>query len=1125
MEKAKAIQQFIEKGATGTLSAFFCGNDEKNLYIQIEDSVNEKVCAVILCPKNNTRESMVCECGTLCRTEGTRLYIPLQNLEKANVAFGEYFICIGTVKEEEFHFYFLIRQQMLVDDSCKCEFFDRRSLYGKAIPLPHSEKVAVPYYAEDHRVGIDIEDISGTYQHQIKNEIVMIADAEEPNTCICYAKCKRVEGNYIGILNSQLNRAEHITPAYIPYERYDEKDEDVYLTFRLSKDDLQNEYWVAWNCHGKIYYAPLALKEKKKYAKILKLDFSKKKELRLTVQIDKNKYGEYKSAQLLPIAEIWQHKSGISVAPTEVVEQNGFLWITYSLDTSELIPDIGEYVFEISTEKSQIANTLYLSAEIEGNYQGAQLFQQKFYDKGNTKTKLYFALQDKKVILARAYDTDAFVSQNLQKFAKKDSLEPELTLDEFLTQDVSPKGRIFAGFKQKQKGNLHVEIFQDMENILEAKLVMYHTQGLGILATQDLRVTDGKLYDFRIHTPDIAKSGKILKPVNSIWFRMAIAIRRPEGIYFLILKQFDVDASIHTGNIYDIRHLYRDPIGDIDLCEIRMSALPYYASNQELSMKYVRPEQIYRSQFTNELLDVKIKKNILSVKMKCQDCHGVYKGILLEYRKEKEDDAQTYLIPYETLVEKDGSWIMTAKVDLKKYYLRMLYWDIRCAFEKDGEIFTVSCHSNNEKFLKKYKKVLVDRCYPNENSILFPYATANNSVALMHRETCPQDNWKFRLKERVALTLYKAFKNHWDNKNIYLIFEKYCIMAQDNGYYFFKYCMDANVEKDFSGHIYYVLDKHSSDWEKIKPYESHVVKYLSLRHMIYLLACHLMISTDTKGHAYVWRSMGSEIKALSYKKNLVFLQHGVTAFKRGHFEKGTNVGCEYFITTSEFEHNIIRNYLGYVDNEIPITGFARWDVLQDKSKGHREILMMPTWRTWLDDAENEVFAQSDYCKNYMALLNNPMLDQILKEYDVTLNFYLHPKFRKFITEFSVVSDHIRLIPFGEEPLNELMMQCNLLITDFSSVAWDVYYMGKPVLFYHFDMEDANKTLGFYMDMKNDIFGERAEAPDELMALITEYIKNGFQMKMQYLENRDKYFAYIDNDNSERIWKAIRKINW
>ena len=87
--------------------------------------------------------------------------------------------------------------------------------------------------------------------------------------------------------------------------------------------------------------------------------------------------------------------------------------------------------------------------------------------------------------------------------------------------------------------------------------------------------------------------------------------------------------------------------------------------------------------------------------------------------------------------------------------------------------------------------------------------------------------------------------------------------------------------------------------------------------------------------------------------------------------------------------------------------------------------MMPTWRTCLEDAENAIFAESDYCKNYMALLNNPELDKLLKEQDVTLNFYLHPKFRRYITEFMVVSDHIRLIPFGEESLNELMMQWNI----------------------------------------------------------------------------------------------------
>ena len=722
----------------------------------------------------------------------------------------------------------------------------------------------------------------------------------------------------------------------------------------------------------------------------------------------------------------------------------------------------------------------------------------------------------------RKYINNALSKRNIQNCKAFIHDGEQYTLDEFLTEDVGPTGKMYAKFIQNPDGTVWIEPFQKMGDVIEARLVMFHTQGLGIVSTQPVPVTNGIVEKFKLTAPDIEGSGKILKPVNSIWVRIALAVRTPKGIYLILLKNYDLDTAMEKGPIYDIRRLYCNVIGENTICGVRMLAVPYYGGNQLLGLKYVRPDQVYRSQFTNELLDVSIKKDILTVKMKCRDCGGRYKGVLLEYRKEKEEDAETYLIPYESLVKEDGFWIMTTLIDLKKYYLRMLYWDIRCAFEKDGSIYTVSCHSNNQKFLNKYRGVLVDRTYPNKNSILFPYATANRSVALMHRETCPQDHWNFRLKERVALKLYHAFQNYWDHKNIYLVFEKYCVMAQDNGYFFFKYCMESDVEKTFPGKLYYVIDPHAADWKKLKPYRSHVVKYLSLRHMIYLLAAHLLISTDTKGHAYVWRSMGSEIKAASYKKKLVFLQHGVTAFKRGHFERGTNVGCEYFITTSQFEHDIIHNYLGYPEDEVPITGFARWDVLHDKSEGHREILMMPTWRTWLDDAENEIFAESDYCKNYMALLNDPKLDELLKEYDITLNFYLHPKFRKFITEFSVVSDHIRLIPFGEEPLNELMMQCSLLITDFSSVAWDVYYMKKPVLFYHFDMEDANKTLGFYMDMKNDLFGERAETPDELMALIVEYIQNGFQMKDEYKQAHGNYFAYVDDHNSERIWKAIQE---
>ena len=45
----------------------------------------------------------------------------------------------------------------------------------------------------------------------------------------------------------------------------------------------------------------------------------------------------------------------------------------------------------------------------------------------------------------------------------------------------------------------------------------------------------------------------------------------------------------------------------------------------------------------------------------------------------------------------------------------------------------------------------------------------------------------------------------------------------------------------------------------------------------------------------------------------------------------------------------------------------------------------------------------------------------------------------------------------------------------------------------------------------------------LLAIIT--IIEGFVMKEKYKKDREKYFAYVDDNNSERIWKAIRKRQW
>ena len=292
--------------------------------------------------------------------------------------------------------------------------------------------------------------------------------------------------------------------------------------------------------------------------------------------------------------------------------------------------------------------------------------------------------------------------------------------------------------------------------------------------------------------------------------------------------------------------------------------------------------------------------------------------------------------------------------------------------------------------------------------------------------------------------------------------------------------------------------------------------------MIYMQAAKLLVSTDTRNHLYAMRQRGSILKRYLRRKDLVFLQHGVTALKKVDFfyGKGKAGSCNLFVVTSDFEKGIIEKYFGYAEDEIVNSGFARWDVLEDKSEGLREILIMPTWRSWLENATAEEFKKSDYFRNYMELLNSRRFHDFLEKNDLCANFYLHSKFREFMQDFSVESKRIRLIAFGEEPANELMMRCKMLVTDYSSVCWDVFYLDKPVVFFQFDREKYEEAHGSYLDMSKELFGECADNVDGLLTYMEECAADHFVIKPQYDAMRTNFYKYFDDQNSRRICDAI-----
>ena len=499
--------------------------------------------------------------------------------------------------------------------------------------------------------------------------------------------------------------------------------------------------------------------------------------------------------------------------------------------------------------------------------------------------------------------------------------------------------------------------------------------------------------------------------------------------------------------------------------------------------------------------------------------------VVFRFRSKLQEERCGYNFEIKTVKIKKDLQYLDACLDLKNVDLKSLYWDVVVMFvnPETGERFEAAVSMT--RAYRLFTSFLYGGSYETGNGFfLYPYNTSSKKLAFQFREEGEYDHLGFRVKELTAFAAYYLLKPYWDSRHIQLVYEKFCMMAQDNGYYFFKYCMDHEEEKRQNNHIYYVITKDAPDRKKLDAYQNHLVDFMSIRHMIYMIAAELLVSTDTRNHLYAMRQRGSILKRYLRKKPLVFLQHGVTALKKVDFfyGKGKSGSCNLFVVTSDFEKKIVEDYFGYAEDEIVNSGFARWDVLEDKSEGLREILIMPTWRAWLENVTLEEFKESDYFHNYMALLNSPRFHCFLEKNDLLANFYLHSKFREFIQDFSVESDRIRLIVFGEEPANELMMRCKMLVTDYSSVCWDVFYLDKPVVFFQFDRDKYMEAHGSYLDMDRELFGDCAQDVDGLLTYMERCADDHFVVRPEYEKMQKSFYKYFDDQNSRRICDAIVK---
>ena len=673
--------------------------------------------------------------------------------------------------------------------------------------------------------------------------------------------------------------------------------------------------------------------------------------------------------------------------------------------------------------------------------------------------------------------------------------------------------------------DLHIRYMKSEDYVLTKFMVVRKIRGASLIVwTRNLTLQeqeDGEIYENFQGMLDVQAIGKNVR--HMIVFEYENKKNGERGVIYPVDDKKYQEALRHVDKL-NCEALYFPaiPHENVRLKDgleyEQILAIPYMDANSgKLFLQVCPPEHVTGKYMHGKLLKFSTKNSYISLKMKLRKVNGVVKDVVLKYRSPIADTKYSMDIK---VSEKNDYWIIDAQLNVQNVVLEELYWDVFVIIQRENGDSSVGVRMNK---WQKMKLLLGNyQCYIKDTHVVYPYEKKGGNIAFTYRERSKYDGTITRIKEFLVFVIYALFLPYWKKKRMWLVYEKFCSMAQDNGYYFFRYCMENLPEKD-KKHIYFILDKDSPDWEKVEKYKGNVIPFMSMRHMLYCMVAKLYVASDSKIHLYAWRAKPNLISKRISRHRILFLQHGVTALKRvDHiFGKKGSSPMTYFATTSEFEQKIVMENFGYVRENAPILGFARWDVLEDTSSEEEKIiLVMPTWRSWLEEKSAEEFRESDYYKNYSHFLQSSKLNQILKQYNTKLIFYIHPKFRDYLGEFNISQDNVELIPFGAQPLNEIIKKCHMLITDYSSVCWDVYYLGKPVLFYQFDCDMYIKAHGSYLDMEHELFGERYMECDDLIDGIEEYIQRDFQEKEKYGKMRDYYLPYRDNDNSKRTYEYI-----
>ena len=270
--------------------------------------------------------------------------------------------------------------------------------------------------------------------------------------------------------------------------------------------------------------------------------------------------------------------------------------------------------------------------------------------------------------------------------------------------------------------------------------------------------------------------------------------------------------------------------------------------------------------------------------------------------------------------------------------------------------------------------------------------------------------------------------------------------------------------------------------------------------------------------------------------------HGVDFFKDYLFEPyriyGSKINNKVLIPPSKVLVDLaVRK--GWEEENIIQINLPRWDRYSNSNyflSGNitsNSILIMFTWRYtkwWMGYQE----LSEMYHANIVNLLEDEELGEALTKKNMTLYFTLHRYVnRRFLKRYNEAINKTSYLKFlNQNEISECLSKTNLVVSDFSSVIFDLMSRDKPFVIYVPDENDKNINklyTGDYIRLIQDFrkgkitFANKCESVKQTVAKIISYINNNFQLEPK-LKDFYKSFNFKTKNNTNEFIDYLINLN-